>query len=131
MSFFDEDDPFEDIMKEFFGNQNSRRSKRFSEDEEFISGEDEERTIDFIETKKNFFVVFELPGYNKEDISIEIKKNQIIINAKKKIAEKMEPYMARKLSSGVKVMKTLPDFIKTKNYDYTFNNGILEVCFKK
>jgi len=130
MSFFDEEDDFDNIVRNFFGENGSRR-KRISDEEEFISGEDEERTIDLIESDDKFFVVFELPGYEKEDVNIDVKGSKLVINAKKKPSEKMEEYMARKLSQGIKISKTLPQFIKTKNYDYTFSNGILEVNFKK
>lgn len=131
MGFFDDDnDPFEDIIREFFGSSSSRRKSNFSDDE-FTSGEDEERNIDFIEGKNKFFVVFELPGYDEKDISIKLKGDKLIVDAKKDNTENLERYMADRLLSGVKITKTLPDFIKKKNYDYTFKNGILEVSFKK
>lgn len=126
MGFFDED-PFEDIVREFLG---GKPSKRYS-GEEFISGEDEERTIDFVETKNNFFVIFEIPGYDKEDVHLEIKGNKLIVKAKKNYKEGFEHYMSRKLSQGMTITKLLPSFIKPKKYDYTIKNGILEIAFKK
>lgn len=131
MGFFD-DDPFEDIMKEFFGGTTaSGNTRKISDNSEMISGEDEERNIDFIETPNQFFVVFELPGYDKEDVKLEIKNNKIIVNARKKPTERVQDYLSEKLSSGVRIMKQMPGFIKIKKYDFSFSNGILEVKFKK
>ncbi len=127
MGFFD-DDPFEEIVREFFGGTPSRVS---SNGQKIISGEDEERKIDFVETPKEFFIVFELQGYEKEDVSLEIVGNKLVVHAKKKQSEKMEDYMARKLFQGLEITKVLPKFIKTKNYKHTFRNGVLEIAFKK
>lgn len=127
MSFFGDDD-FDSMIRDFFGDAKPRR--RVSEDE-FISGENEERTIDFIESENKFFVVFELPGYEKEDIHLDVKGNKLIVDVKKKISETMEDYMARKLSQGMQISKTLPQYIKPKKYSYTFSNGVLEVSFEK
>lgn len=132
MSFFDdEDDPFEDIVKEFFSSPETKRQRRVSDDSEVISGEEEERNIDFIETPKSFFVIFELPGYEKEDVKIEFKGNKMVVDVRKKPTEKVQPYLSKKLLHGINIVKSLPNFIKTKNYNYSFSNGVLEVSFKK
>jgi len=39
--------------------------------------------------------------------------------------------LSNKLSKGVYFRKTLPDKVKSKKFDWTFKNGILEVKFKK
>jgi len=57
MSFFDEEDPFENIVREFFGDS------RLQPSEKMIQTEREERIIDFVETENKIFVIFELPGY--------------------------------------------------------------------
>lgn len=134
MGFFDENDPFEDIVREFFGGTSppSRGSRRrVSKDSDVISGEEDERTIDFIESKDNFFVVFELGGYDKSDVKLEMKGNKLIVTAHKKPTEKTQDYLSEKLSAGISITKILPDYIKSKNYNHTFVNGVLEVSFKK
>lgn len=132
MGFFDdEDDSFEDIVRGFFGDSNMINQSRISQNGDVISGEYEERNIDFIETDKNFFIVFELPGYEKEDVNLEIKGEKLIVTAFKKLSEKIAPYMAQKLSNGIRIVKKIPKFIKIKRYETTFSNGVLEVKFKK
>jgi HSP20 family protein len=131
MGFFDdENDPFEDIVREFFGSPGSRKVSR-SSGNSMISGEYEERNIDFVETDNYFYVVFELPGYEREDVSVEIKGENLIVNAEKKLSERVADYMAQKLSNGVHIAKPIPKFIKNKKYDTTFSNGVLEVRFKR
>ena len=132
MGFFD-DDPFEDIMRDFFGSSNvsPNNRRKVSKGSDVISGEEEERNIDFVETPTKFFVVFELPGYEKSDVKIEVNKNKLVVNARKKPTEKVQDYLSSKLAEGVSVTKALPNYIKTKNYNSSFSNGVLEVSFRK
>lgn len=117
-------DPFEDIINEFFGRKNQRPNR-------IISNEKEERIIDFIEDKNNIYIVFEIPGYLKEDIDLEITKNKIVINGKKKNLQRVQPYLQKKLQQGINITKNLPEITKKKKHSYTIKNGILEVKFKK
>lgn len=126
MGFFDED-PFEDIVREFFGNKPRYRGNSSG----IISGEEEDRVIDFVEDEGSVFLVFELPGYEEEDILVQVKDKKIKINASKKNVEVCQNYLCSKLKNGVKIEKVLPDFILLKNFKSTFKNGVLEVEFIK
>ena len=125
MSFFD-DDPFEDIVKEFFGNRTKTSSSG-----NFVKGEQEERVIDYIEEDDFVYLVFELPGYSKEDINIEIKGREIEISAVKENPQNIRPAIAQKLRSGTFFRKILPSGIKIKKHEQSFNNGVLALRFKK
>lgn len=74
MSFFD-DNPFDSIVREFFG-ENPRRGYRRRN---IIRGEDEEQVIDLIESDDKVYLIFELSGYNEEDIFVEVNKKQNLI----------------------------------------------------
>ena len=126
MSFFDEDDPFENVVREFFGQRPGLHSS-----ENIIKGEDDERIIDFIETKDKLFLVFELPGYSKKDIKVDIRKKEIEIIAKKNSFENVQEYLSRKLKEGEYFKKILPNFVNPKKVNYTFKNGVLEIYFEK
>ena len=126
MGFFD-DDPFENIVEEFFGRHKPFGSKR----EQFIRGEGEERVIDFIETNDKVYLIFELPGYSEEDVTVELKGRHIEITAQKNNLENIKEYLAQKLSKGLRYKRTLPDFINPKKFDCTIKNGILEIIFQK
>ena len=117
-------DPFEDIINEFFGNR-SRRPNRV------VTSEQEERIIDFIEDSKNIYIVFEIPGYNEEDVNIKLQGNKIEVIGKKKNLQRVQSYLQRKLQQGIRISKNLPEVTKKKKYSYSVKNGILEVKFKK
>jgi HSP20 family molecular chaperone IbpA len=128
MGFFDDDnDPFEDILNEFFG---ARRGPRTSSHRRVVSSESEERVIDYIEERDHIYFVFEIPGFKKQDIEIKRKGDTIIVKVKKTNLENIKNYLKDKLSMGVEFQKTIPVRVK-KDYEWTFKNGILEVKFKR
>jgi HSP20 family molecular chaperone IbpA len=129
MGFFDDEDPFEDIVKQFFGDSSFSRQR--TKKNKIIESEEDERMIDFIETNDKAFLIFELPGYRKEDIRIIVESGNIEIIARRKVSEEVPAYLAARLNNGIELKKPLPKNLKNKKYAWTFNNGILEVVFKK
>jgi HSP20 family molecular chaperone IbpA len=125
MGFFD-DDSFEDFVDEFFN-----RGSGHQRDNGVISGEQDERMIDFIETGDDVFIIFELPGYSKEDVRVNVSKDEIEVVAKKKVGESVADYLVHKLSSGVELRKPLPKSLSKKRYELNFKNGVLELRFRK
>jgi len=126
MGFFDDDNNFDDIVRQFFG-ENGRRGYR----REYAGNEDEERIIDFIEEGNEFFVIFEMPGYDKEDVNVEVNGRVMEIVAKKKGREEIKDYLAQKLALGIKYRKNLPDFVNPKEFSYSLVNGVLEIKFDR
>ncbi len=126
MNFFD-DDPFEEIVREFFGNSPVRRTRK----RQFIHGEGEDRVIDFIEDDKKIYLIFELPGFNEKDISIKIKSQTLEISAKKSNEEGIQTYLNQKLRQGIFIKKNLPHIINKNKMKYSVNNGVLEIIFDK
>ncbi len=125
-----DDDPFEGIFREFLGSSRSRnpaRRRRAS----FTEGEEEDRTIDAIETDDSIFLIFEFSGYGEKDISVNVRERQLEINAKKQQIAGIQEYLLQRLQQGMIIKKTLPSGISVKSFKHTFKNGILEVCFKK
>ena len=129
MGFFEDNDQFEDIIREFLGESNSRI--RRDDYEEIIEGEVEEGIIDFIEDENYIYLIFELPGYDEKDILISIKGRKLEIIAKKRNSVEVQNYLTQKLNTGFFINKNLPSFIKTKNFKHTVKNGILELVFIK
>jgi len=126
MSFFD-DDPFDDIVREFFGGRSSGKSRRRSA---VIRGEDDERTIDYIEQNGYVYLVFELPGFVAEDVEIKVTGKELTIVAQKKNGE-VQGYLRQKLAQGISITRALPDFVSTKKFTHTLKHGILEVTFAR
>jgi HSP20 family molecular chaperone IbpA len=131
MSMFDDDneDPFDEIVKQFFGEGSSRRGA--SKKNKIIESEEDERMIDFIEEGDNAYLVFELPGYRKEDVRVLLEGDNIEIVARRKVSESVPSYLANRFNSGVEFKKNLPKSLRKKKMNWTFNNGVLEVEFKK
>ena len=129
MRFFGDNDQFEDIIREFLGDSNSRIKR--DDYEEIIEGEVEEGIIDFIEDENYIYLIFELPGYDEKDILISIKGRKLEIIAKKRNSVEVQNYLTQKLNTGFFINKNLPSFIKTKNFKHTVKNGILELVFIK
>jgi HSP20 family molecular chaperone IbpA len=125
MGFFD-DDPFDEIVREFFGGSPVRKSKQ-----QFIRGEEEDRIIDFVEDENKIYLVFELPGYHEKDVSVKANGKILEISAKKINGENIQDYLNQKLRHGLMIKKQLPNSANPKKFSYTMRNGILEVIFEK
>lgn len=127
MDFFSngfEDDSIDRIFEDFFKNSLINRRR-------FIVDEEEERTIDYIEDNDKVYLLFELPGYSKEDISVKINERELNIITKKESNEKIESYLKEKLNKGIIIRKKIPTNVNTQNFHYTIKNGILEIIFDK
>ena len=129
MGFFEDNDQFENIVRELFGGGASRIGR--DNYEEIIESEKEERVIDFIQDENYIYLIFELPGYDEKDISISIKGRELEIIAKKRSIVEVQNYLIQKLNEGLFIKKNLPNFIKTKNFKRTVKNGVLEIVFIK
>lgn len=128
MGFFDEDDPFDSIIREFFGGRQGvpRRQK-----ETIIRGEEEDRNIDFIESDENIFLVFELPGYNEKDVIVMVKGKELEISARKNNKEEIQDYLTDKLRRGMVFRRDLPNSVNLKKFSHSMRNGVLEIVFEK
>jgi HSP20 family molecular chaperone IbpA len=128
MNFFN-DDPFESIVREFFGESPSTKRYR---DKTLVSEEDE-RIIDYIEEDDKVFFVFELPGYSENDVSVSVDKGYVYVKAVKKDCENdgVQSYLSQKLCRGVSIRKKLPNFVKDKIVSQSMRNGVLEVSLKR
>lgn len=127
MGFFD-DDPFEDILREFFDHSPSERRMRRRT---IIKGEEEERNIDFVESEDKAYLVFELPGYSEKEVIVFLKGNELEITAKKENGEGMQSYLNEKLKGGIHFNRILPKFINAKKFNKSMKNGVLEIVFEK
>ena len=90
---------------------------------------------DVIEKDDSYELQAELPGFNKEDIHIDLKNDVLTISAshneEKKEEDKESKYIRRErhsssYSRSFRVANVLPEDIKA-----VYNNGVLEVSFPK
>jgi HSP20 family molecular chaperone IbpA len=125
MSLFD-DDHFEEIVNQFFGNGNKQVRRR-----QIIKGEDDERNIDFIENKESVFLIFEFPGFNERDIVVNVNGIHLEIKVEKYNMEGIQTYLIEKLRGGVSINRELPSNVNSKKMNKTMRNGVLELRFDK
>lgn len=125
--FFSNNDPFDEILKEFFGERPRSRSYRNN----LTKTEQDERVIDYSEDENSVYFIFELPGYNEEDVDISVKDGNIKINAVKKNSDAVQNYLNQKLTTGITLSKKLPDYVKPKKFSQEMKNGVLELKFRK
>ncbi len=90
--------------------------------------------VDIFEEKGEVVVKAELPGMKKDDISVKVVGNEIIINGEKKTEEKVErkDYLRVERSHG-SFNRTLglPEGCDTEHAKASFKDGVLEVRFRR
>ena len=124
MGPFEDNDPFDRLVREFFGGRARSR-------DDVIQGEEDERSIDFIETKNYLILVFEMPGYTEKDVDVNVNGSNLKVSASRKSKETDDDYIASKLLHGIEFSKKLPSYVNPKKYNKTFKNGVLEIKFER
>ena len=91
-------------------------------------------SVDVEDRGKDFRVSADLPGFNKEDVNIEITDDSVTIHAKKTVAEeeKNKNYIRRELAAQSFYRRIeLPEKVKSDDAKASLNNGILEIILTK
>jgi len=90
--------------------------------------------IDVKEENDKYIILAEIPGVNKEDLSVEISGNKLVISGEKKgyHQENKDSYYHVERSYGkFKRVLELPDNIKSEEIDASFENGVLHIDIPK
>ncbi len=91
-------------------------------------------SVDVEDSGKEFRLSADLPGFNKEDINIEITDDSVMIHAKKTMAEeeKNKNYIRRERAAQSFYRRiVLPEKVKSDDAKASLNNGILEIILPK
>lgn len=86
---------------------------------------------DYYETSDDFVFEIPLPGLKKEDISIEINKNFIKIQAEKKEVENVKYFAKSSYSNSYQLSYQIPENTDKENIDATMENGMLKIKIPK
>ncbi len=81
-----------------------------------------------------YHVEVDLPGVKKEDISIDIKDNQIVISGERSFKEERQEKDYYKVESSYGKFQrsfTLPENVDVENIEASSENGVLEVILPK
>ncbi len=88
---------------------------------------------DIKENEREYIVEAELPGYNKEDIEIDLVDDRLTISAKKneEINEERENYIRRERRVGQVSRSFMVSGIKNNEVSAKYEDGLLKVILPK
>ena len=90
--------------------------------------------VDIYEKEDKFFIEAQLPGVKKEDVKIELDKNNLFISAERnnKREMKKENYYRKEIVSG-KFSRSfiLPESVNKDSLEAKFEDGILKIELPK
>ena len=86
---------------------------------------------DVIENDKEFVLDLSLPGFNKEDVSINVEDGIMTIEGERKVQEDRKYNRKGNFYGHFKKSFTLPDNILSDEIKASFNNGILSLEIPK
>lgn len=115
------------IWDDFFGNTNVLE-KNFSKASM--------PAVNIKETETEYFIELAAPGLSKEDFSVELNENTLVISGKKesstKDKEEKETYSRKEFSySKFKRSFTIPKNVDVQEIKGDYNDGILKVSIPK
>jgi len=84
-----------------------------------------------IENEKDYSVLMEIPGIDKENILIECDNDVLTISSKKEYSENSEAHFNRFESLELNKSFYLPEDIDTKKIGAELKNGILEIMIPR
>tara|TARA_B100000427_G_scaffold319891_1_gene318658 strand:+ start:208 stop:621 length:414 start_codon:yes stop_codon:yes gene_type:complete len=84
-----------------------------------------------IENEKEYIVTVEIPGFEKEDVSIEHKDDILTISGTSKYSEKSERYFNSFENLEINKSFYLPEDVETKKIDANLKNGILAITIPR
>ena len=118
-------DPFEDFDRMFpsFWNNNDSLEKSFAN-----------FSTDVIEKDGKYILQAELPGFNKEDIRIDLKNDVLTIAASHSEETKEDEntkYLRRERRTSSYSRSFKVQNVKAEDIEASYRNGILEVSFPK
>lgn len=90
--------------------------------------------VDILESRDSYLIRAELPGVNKEEISLEFKEGVLTLSGDKKFeqpAEGVTYHRSERASGKFSRSFYLPQAIKQDSISATFRDGILEVHVPK
>ena len=126
----DSDDPFDNLVNQFFGHNKSKSAKVKGRRVDFSDNEEDLSAGECIEDNSIVYLLFEIPGFSEKDIRLAVKEGILEINAMRKSSNQVPDYLAAKMESGVIFKRSLPSGV-SKKFTHTYKNGILEVVFEK
>ncbi|MCP1391312.1 MAG: Hsp20/alpha crystallin family protein [Methanothrix sp.] len=90
--------------------------------------------VDVVDEGERYVIKTELPGYEKEDVDVELNKDLLILKAEKKVEaeEKSQNYLHRERTySACHRAINFPEEVDPSKVEGTMKNGVLELMVPK
>ena len=89
--------------------------------------------VDLYQEKETFLVRAELPGFRKEDLSVEVNDGLLTLTGHRQTEAKADDKEAKAVTGERRVSRTisLPEQVKTDAIEAKYENGILTVTLPK
>lgn len=90
--------------------------------------------VDVLESEKEYLIRAELPGMKKEDINVEVKEGQLLLNGERKSEEQADGVKYRHVERvAAKFWRSfsLPESVKHDAIEATYKDGVLEIRVPK
>tara|TARA_B100001123_G_scaffold384725_1_gene457715 strand:- start:99 stop:512 length:414 start_codon:yes stop_codon:yes gene_type:complete len=84
-----------------------------------------------IENEKEYIVAMEIPGFNRQDISIEHKDDVLSISGKNEYSENSDGYFNSFENLEINKSFYLPEDVETKKIEANLKNGILVITIPR
>ena len=126
MRFFD---PFEELRR-----MQERMSRLLEEFDRLAFERELAAPLDVIDEGDRFRVVVDLPGFNKEDISVYVENGDLVIKAERKEEKEEEgrSFVRRERRFGEVYRRiSLPSEVDVDRISAKYNNGVLEIVIPK
>lgn len=113
---------FSDIMDEFFNDAVNTRRNNFMP------------SINISETDDQFLISAELPGMNKEDITIDLENSRLTISGERSFHNKEEGKKFHRVETQYGSFNRsfqLPDNVDEESIEASYEDGLLHISIKK
>ena len=90
--------------------------------------------VDVIDEGNQYVIKTELPGFNKEDVDIELNRDTLMLKAEKisEEEEKSQNYLHReRYYASYQRMVNFPEEVNPSKVEGTMENGVLEIKIPK
>lgn len=123
---------FDQVMNHFFGDSLQARNPGLNPDNK--NGGDLIPAWEIVETAEEFRIVLDLPGFTSEDISVELKQDQLMISGERhavKVEEKDQLHVRERKFGKFQRTLAFREPVQSEAIAATLENGVLTVCVPK
>ena len=132
MSFLTRWDPVDELN--LLRNRMDRLWSRMSAEDQPVLAADWSPTSDIIETKDEITIKAELPGVDRDDVSVTVENGDLVIQGERHSDEEVEEeayYRMERFSGTFYRRFAMPEGVDEERISAEFKDGVLEVTVPK